>query len=268
MWQLLIWEGELSNHRVREVFGLQTVQASRLIAAFRERWPSVCDWDGSRKAFVLAAAGQERLRRAKAGTYSFEGYVRLVGAGQTVGSGSLLENWRLDVTEVNPAIFRVLRAACEDRRQVLIRYRSMTHPKAAERVISPHAMVGVGRRWHVRAWCHENEGFRDFVLGRISAAQAGTGAAPRRREDDAAWNQVVPIRLVPHRQLDTAQAEVIRDELFGGAASRRIDARACLVCYVIQDLRAALHPERERPPAFQIEVTNAAQLASHLFEAE
>lgn len=41
--------------------------------------------------------------------------------------------------------------------------------------------------------------------------------------------------------------------------------RACLAQYVIQDLRAAVDPEKEAPPEFQIEVINAAWLKKALF---
>ena len=48
-----------------------------------------------------------------------------------------------------------------------IGYQSIARDEPQERFISPHAFGYDGVRWHVRAFCHLRDGFRDFVLGRI-----------------------------------------------------------------------------------------------------
>jgi len=58
---------------------------------------------------------------------------------------------------------------------------------------------------------------------------------------------------------------VVKAELLGGAAKWVVQARICLVAWVIQELRAANDPEAQRSPDYQIEVANAADLKPALF---
>jgi hypothetical protein len=76
---------------------------------------------------------------------------------------------------------------------------------------------------------------------------------------------VVTIELAAHRNLSAQQKKVVQGENFRGLAVRRLLIRACLAQYVIQDLRAAIDPEKEMPPNFQIEVVNIEGLRSVLF---
>jgi hypothetical protein len=262
MWALLTWEGEISNRRLRTLFGLQIVQASRLLGMFRERWPKALEFSTARRAYVATPAAS----RKPAFPPRFENYLELCRS--SAGGGGVLEDWRVDLTHVDPAIFRVLYAACETGAKVRIRYRSMNNPEPAIRTLAPHAMVGVGRRWHVRAWSDDRGEFRDFVLGRISSASRLDESASTSGASDKAWTRHVSVRLVPHRALSKAQADVIREELLQGRTALEISVRECLVQYVIQDLRASTHPEAERPPGYQVEVANMGELASVLFTAD
>lgn len=148
---------------------------------------------------------------------------------------------------------------------VAIRYASMTNPAFEERTIFPHSIIHIGRRWHVRAWCVKRQDFRDFTLGRIQSALPVVEPAPRTIDDDEAWQEVVMIELAAHRKLSSQQQQVVRAENFSGLDTRHLPIRTCLVQYAIQDLRAAIDPEKELPPGFQIEVVNAAQLKKALF---
>lgn len=107
--------------------------------------------------------------------------------------------------------------------------------------------------------------FRDFTLGRIRSATALQEQAGKTIEDDQEWNRVVQVRLAAHRSLSSDQQQVVRNEYFGGTMGRRLSVRACLAQYVIQDLRAAIDPETEVPPNFQIELANASELKATLF---
>lgn len=84
-------------------------------------------------------------------------------------------------------------------------------------------------------------------------------------EDDDGWSHLVDIRIAPHRHLSADQAEVVKAELFGGAEKWVVQARNCLAMYVIQELRAATDPDAQKPPDYQIEVANAADLKSIMF---
>ncbi len=254
---VLAWEGEIGNARVRKLFGLQPVQASRLLAEFRALMGNYIVEDG--RARVLKPVAPESFET----DVSLDEYARQTLAG--ADNNPCVIDARVDLTEVRPAVFASLRKASLAKTGVVISYASMTNPVFEERTIFPHSIIHIGRRWHVRAWCGRRQEFRDFTLGRIKSAYAFTNSAPRTMNDDLAWHKIVQLDLAAHRKLSPQQQEVVRSENFGGAENRRLPVRACLAQYVIQDLRAAVAPESELPPEFQIEVANAAQLENLLF---
>lgn len=254
---VLAWEGEIGNARVRKLFGLQPVQASRLLGEFRELMGECIVEDG--RAKVLKLASPESFET----DISLEEYARHTLAGE--GANPHVIDARVDLTEVQPTVFAVLRKASLTKTGVAISYASMTNPEFVERTVFPHSIIHIGRRWHVRAWCARRQDFRDFTLGRIRSALPVTDITPKTIDDDEAWQEVVMVELIAHRRLSPQQQEVVRGENFGGLEGRRLPIRACLVQYVIQDIRAAVNPEREIPPEFQIEVVNPAQLKRVLF---
>ena len=256
---ILIWEGELGNARVRQLFGIQTVQASRLLAQFREMMAGRIFEDS--RAKVLRLLDPSGVREE----LSLDDYIH-----QILANGHpdpYIVDGRIDLTGVQPSIFSVLRAAAAEGSGVVISYASMSNPIYATRTIYPHSLVRVGRRWHARAWCASRNDFRDFALGRIQSATALPEQAPYAAADDAAWNKLVDVRIVPHQALTLEQQQVVRNESFAGMMAIRAKVRACLVQYVIQDLRAAIDPVRQAPPEFQLEVANASALKPYLFQS-
>ncbi len=254
---VLAWEGEIGNARVRKLFDIQPVQASRLLAEFRTLMGDSIVEDG--RAKVLKPASPDILETG----ISLAEYARHTLTGEDTNPHVI--DARIDLTDVRHTVFAVLRKASLTKTGVVISYASMTNPEFEERTIFPHSIIHVGRRWHVRGWCAKRNDFRDFTLGRIKSAAPVTESAPKTIDDDKAWQVVVTVELRAHRKLSAHQQVVVRGENFGGMDVRRLHIRACLVQYVIQDLRAATNPELEMPPEFQIEVANVEELQKTLF---
>lgn len=259
---LLLWEGEITNARLRQLFELQSTQASRLIAEYRQTYPSSIKEDSKHKRFV-----PEPGFTAQIATGTLDEYASWMATLPTnLHHG--IEDGRIDLTAISPAIFSALRQASSLGRPIQIRYESMTHPKGTDRIIFPRTIIRIGRRWHVRAWCCTRQDYRDFALGRIRAVSMPRGPDLHRSPPlgiDEAWEKQVTIRLAAHRALDSQREKVIRNEYFDGTAARRVATRACLAAYVIQDLRASIDPERQQPPEYQMEVTNLSELRKYLF---
>jgi len=82
---------------------------------------------------------------------------------------------------------------------VSIIYTSLSSGSSAREVV-PHAIVDNGLRWHVRAYDRKSQGFRDFVLTRISKVSV----MPKKidlfetKQEDHQWNRMMPLQLVPH----------------------------------------------------------------------
>ena len=267
---LLIWEGRLNRGRLIDLLGLSGQQASVWIREFREQHPYWLEWNTRTRSFHATAEAYRDWRRDGPGrtgdAASLARYLALVGlphAGTDPGGGPLTTF--PDYSAPSPQHFAAISEAIRLGRKVQMSYRSMQHPEAHQRIISPHNMVRAGRRWHVRAWCDERQDFRDFALGRIASAKPLSLPASRREEDDKAWMTKVPVRLVAHPELTFEQQSVVCFEYFMDTSARVEFCRGALVSYFIQDMRAATDVSKQRPPDYQLAVGNLDEVKPWLF---
>jgi hypothetical protein len=254
-WSLLTWEGELRNRRLQDLLRTTSVQASRLIANFRDEFPQAIENDPIQKRWVA-----ERSARPLVETH-IEDYLG------TLGSDDVwFHDGRVNFLTPQPAVFVAVRAACVNQAGILVTYASMSEPRGRQRLLYPHTIVRLSQRWHVRAWCAQRQAYRDFTLGRMSDPQSHPQPRPH-LPDDVDWNLTVDVRIGAHRDLGVDQEKMIRREYFEGSVARRISVRRALVNYLVNDIRAAIDPKRQRPPEFQLERTNADELKPWLFPA-
>ena len=252
---ILTWEGELSNKRIRELFGLQNVQANRLTAEFRAAYEYLISEDEARRVITLNHDGLKKSH--------IEDYIKLLYEieGETPAA---VEDVRTDLAPVDPLIFAVIRNACLTGTGADIKYASMMNPEGTERTILPHTIVRAGRRWHIRAWCCLRNDYRDFAFGRIRTATESK-IKPIDLERDISWDTIIDIKIAAHRGLDAKQARVIMDESLEGLTEKVIQSRACLASYLIQDIRVSIDPVKQIPPEYQLEVTNMDELSNWLW---
>lgn len=253
---LLRWEGELDNARLREVFGVQTVQASRMLSGF------------------IAAYG-DRIRRASPHAPVVPGdgfalhvpgsspdeYLRLVRQLPSSPLSFGVEDLRLDLAPVSPVLFALAVQACRRQTGLMIHYRSLQHPEGQQRLVFPHRLVRAARRWHIRAWCALREEFRDFAIGRMSDAASVPSVSPCPADQDLLWNTWARLEVVAHPKLASAHARLVQDEYLGGESVRLVHVRRCLLGYTVQDLRLATDTARQKPPSYQLHLRNAAEFA-------
>jgi hypothetical protein len=242
---ILVWEGQIDNPRIREVLGVKPVWASRLMGELIQRLGSRA-WRETPHA-PLRMAGDEALYGHVPTPDEY-----LLVLQQNGGQPDYIEDARIDLANVSPKNFAVIIQAVKRNLAVSILYRSMNHPGGTERVVFPHALVRVARRWHMRAYCKQRKRFLDFALGRI--VHAYPSSAPLEpgmdRESDSEWMQRATIMIVPHPALTSSQQDMIRDEHFPGRDGLEIEVRPCLLDYMLRDNRIARDPEAELPPEF------------------
>jgi hypothetical protein len=258
--RVITWEGELTNQRIRELLGVTSVHASRLLGDLKRRL-------GERASRASAYAPLRMLHKARKGhaRRSPDEYMFLLQSLAGVSKGLAVEvvsDARLDLSVVAPETFATVYQAISKGLAIWMRYRSMNSPEGTERIVFPHALVRAPRRWHMRAWCVEKQEFRDFNLGRIADTKLRDEAATRGRSEDVGWNTQVQLHVVPHPALTPAQSKMIADEYFPGAAAMRLAARACVAPYIVQDLRLATSPERDLPPEFQLLLLNPEEVGA------
>lgn len=259
---LLLWEGRVSNMRLREFFPVHASQASRDLAEYRERAPENVAAGFHQREYTASPFSKAVLT---AGT--FEEYAALIGAPvpRALRSSVPTEIELAAVSQPSAHVFRALHTAIATQQGVDVSYSSLSHPEVHQRVVFPHAFVFSSPRWHLRAWCRLRDGFCDFNLGRIRAASAVHENAPQRAVDDRWWNETARVQLVPHEGLTPAQRLLVRHEYMGGTVSLTLTRRVALVPYLLQSYRAALDPKQETPPEFLLQVVRPDQLPAAAF---
>ena len=60
------------------------------------------------------------------------------------------------------------------------------------------------------------------------------------------------LQLSSHPRLNSAQEQLIKDELFNGAAGRQVKTHQAPVTYVLRDLEVAENPDIQRAPEYQL----------------
>jgi len=259
---LLLWEGEVGNSRLRDLYAIGIGAASILLRGYREQFPNYCNWNSIRRVFEL---DQEHARPTLT-SGAIGDYSQLLDRGALVDD-SVIHDAHIDLTAVNHQIFSTFHKACSRRLGVETLYASVTTPVPKSRLLFPHALVRAGRRWHIRAFDCQSQEFRDFTLGRVMAASL-TGACPVVDANmDAAWHTDVSFQIVPHPKLDDFASEVIRREYMGTSKSRSVSCRAAMLNYVLQEMRAAIDVETELPPNYQLAILSLDQLRPWLYDA-
>jgi len=258
--QLILWEGELTNERIRELLGVKLVYASRLMSGLMKLLAGRARRASAHAPLKMAYVFPDDQTRSSPDAY-LHMLNWLPGYPLTFGSGVV--DARLDLSLISPAIFSAIFQSIKRQHGLRISYKSMTHPLGTERLVFPHALVRAPRRWHMRAWCTERSDFLDFTLGRISAAMSDSTPCQgngRTQDQDLAWINVMDLVIGPHPALNEDQRKMIAGEFFPGAASLRLKVRECLAPYIAQDLRLATDLGKHVPPEYQLALLNGAVL--------
>jgi predicted DNA-binding transcriptional regulator YafY len=87
--------------------------------------------------------------------------------------------WNVEGPTVDSEALAVLAQACRDHEQVRFDYQRRDG-EDSRRLVEPHQLVSVGRRWYVAAWDVRRDDFRTFRLDRLTKPQlAGVRFHPR-----------------------------------------------------------------------------------------
>jgi hypothetical protein len=256
----LFWEGGINRAALTNQFGISVPQASNDLRRYEEAAPGNIVYDKSLKRYLPAPAFTPRLLKPDADQY----LNRLRGIADH--SVAQTETWisQLPTAESMPLPHRrvdiqVLRKtlnAIRHERSLRILYQSMNpgRPEPVWRWISPHAFANDGLRWHVRAFCHLDRRFKDFLLPRCLDAdddepQQAAGAL------DKTWQEHFDVVLVPNPKLSKSQQSVVAQDYCMKDERISIPVRKSFLYYFQKRLRLdvaqALDDPRETPVIIQ-----------------
>ncbi len=236
------WEGRLITNQLIEWFGISRQQASSDIKLYNtEINPGSLEHSPSVKGYIPVGKFTPVLTAGH-----INEYMGLLSSqcgqpmAQILESHSNIAAVQLPDRAIRPEIVRELIKACRNSESVRIVYSSMNSPQLHERVISPHTLVYSGFRWHVRAWCHKRQAFRDFLVSRIHRIPRPAEELAPSLDNDTQWQEEVTLTLVPNRNLSDAQKSLVERDFCMLDGHLRLRVRRALAHYTLQRYQAAI----------------------------
>jgi predicted DNA-binding transcriptional regulator YafY len=269
----LFWEGGVNRSDIVEEFGVSVPQASKDLALYQEQAPDNIRYDRSLKRYFASDSFRPKFIELDAAAY----LERLTPSLQpargidvvALGGGSLRAD-RLPIPQrrIKADVLRRLLASARGGHSIEVLYQSMNAKRSEPlwRRISPHAFGSDGLRWHVRAFCHIDEKFKDFILSRCLDSRA-PGPAGGVASEDRFWNTRFPVQLTPNPRLTKSQKEIVAQDFAMDHGKVTVPVRRALLYYFSKRLRLDVAPQFDNPSEAPVVVKNRDEFDTALSDA-
>ncbi len=259
----LRWDGRLNRGDISDFFGISTPQASLDISRYLEMAPLNAVYDRSERSYVATRDFQPVFPSSQPQKYLNDLLMQAYGI---LDQGVSFSGW-LPSVAVAPTPARTLQAetliallgAIRRCQALEMTYQSMTSPMPKKRLVSPRALGFDGHRWHVRVYCHQEDGFRDFVIARILSL-GNEQPPPTVPPIDQEWETLVTLVLAPNPGLPDAHQRVIELDYGMVNGELRFECKQALLLYVVRNLGLD-SAEGKAPRVQQIVLRNLSEIA-------
>jgi predicted DNA-binding transcriptional regulator YafY len=260
----LFWEGRVNRSDITDMFGVSVPQASSDLAQYRELAPANIHYDASEKRYLPTPDFHPRILKPNAERY----LAQLKAISEHVIA--LPDTWIMELPDVDvapiptrrvePHALRQFLTAIRSKRSISIEYQSMNdlRPDPMWREITPHAIASDGLRWHLRAYCHIERVFKDFIISRcLQIGQMGEPLADPL--EDTAWSTFFEVVLIANPRLSPAQQTTVQRD-YGMQDGRSVlRVRHALLYYLNKRLRLDVAEKQDRPKETPVVVANRAE---------
>ena len=253
----LWWRGWVGRGELKEDFGISPAQASSDLQRYLELNEGAMFYQTSRKRYESTAAMEPKIHIPvlEEGIGLVMGEMvgarwqrELFYAGKSSPGGvSAVE---LPLRKGDPRVERMVVLAAGGRKKMRVKYASVNSGKSSWRELCPRAFGWDGRRWHARAYCLENEGWRDFVLGRIEEAEWPEGEVEVPRDEE--WEEWDVVRLQINQRLSSEKRRALRMDYGMDGEVLEIRTRKAMRGYVLAEMYLSEEGEVEMPRHFEI----------------
>jgi predicted DNA-binding transcriptional regulator YafY len=261
----LYWQGHINRSDLMEAFGISVQQASKDFANYIEGRKSNLAYDKRLRTYLRGKNFRPRYFQPDAAEY----FAQL----QAVEHGLVPEaqSWISFFPEyagtpvpargVDPQVLRDMLTAIREKAALQVTYQSMSRPEPSARWIEPHALAFDGFRWHARAFCQNDQVFKDFLLSRIVEV-GGQGPVTAEPSADEAWHSEVMLEIGPHPDLSDNQRRAIEMDYGMEDGRAQIAVRRALLFYALKRLGLDTDPAARKPQDQQIVLLNADKVRS------
>jgi len=249
----LLWEGHVNRSDLIETFGISVPQSTLDFREYMERAPNNMDYD-KRRRFYFPTTGFKPVFISESADEYLSQLVALGASreGQSI-PGLIDATPAFDILpaperRVDSSTLRQILECIREGVSIEIHYQSLSSQVPGWRRITPHALASDGLRWHVRAYCHTKEQFRDFVLGRIIDIR-DKQPSEILKTADTEWNEIVKVTIAPNPALTEDQQKIIERDYAMKRGKTEIAMRRSLLFYLKRRLR--IDEGMEKSPAAQ-----------------
>jgi len=230
------WRGVVNRRDLQQLFGISSAQASADLQAYLQVNPESLAYNLRAKRYESRPEMVCILHQP-----DFEEAVAMLGGGRLLDRISASEDARVEriqlpLRRATDKVARYLFLAVSAGKRVRVRYWSVNREKATVRQIRPHAFGHDGYRWHARAWCHDREDFRDFVLSRFERVDWPTDEEPLPRADED-WETWDEVTVRANSSLTANQRRAIERDYGMRQGKLRIPVRRAMKQYLLAHLR-------------------------------
>jgi hypothetical protein len=252
----LWWRGYVGRKELMEVFGISAAQATSDLQKYFELNEGACFYSTNRKRYEAV----QEMRCVMHDPILEEGLSLVFGEmvgdcwqreRERVWSGGKpgkLGVVKLPLRKGEARVERVMVLAAGRQGKVRVKYVSVKSGKSRWREMVPRTFGWDGRRWHARAYCLENQDWRDFVLGRIAEAEWPEGAVEV--PADKAWDQWVVLRLRINPELDVVRRRGLRMDYGLESDLLEIRVREAMKPYLLAEMFLEDESEVDAPRHF------------------
>lgn len=268
----LFWEGGINRADIVDQFGVSIPQASKDLTLYEEKAPGNLHYDKSAKRYRAADDLKPVFSEPNAASYL--SHLRTTDQPEARASEAWLaaapdhDAMPIPHRRVKAAVLREMLMAIREGRSLEVFYQSMStgRPEPVWRRITPHALGNDGLRWHIRAFCHIDHKFKDFILSRcLKTRELGSPGAIS--GNDRFWRDHFAVAIAPNPALSDSQQAVIAEDYEMQNGRAEVLVRKALLYYFQKRLRLDVADKLDNPHEAPIVVANRVAFDAALAEA-
>lgn len=246
----LYWEGKVSRNDLTDFFDISIPQATKDFKAYSEVAPRNIIYDTRAKQYVapptfapnLVEPSSERyltrlqLLQKKENTHKFFN-------GTIPSSAEMPKLQRFVDTDTLQKLLNIIRS----KEAVFLQYHSYSAEQPSKRWLTPHSLGNDGKRWHIRALCHKDRKYKDFVLGRILEI-IDSQKNDLDHSIDFKWHNNVCVTITPNPRLSKGVRLVTERDYCMNNGRTQIDIKAAFIYYFYEEYGIADDMPSEKNP--------------------